>query len=113
MVIVKEYFNVILLHFACITCTLALFYSKQCCNKLDVLFSTDVTGPQTIHYIRFSIMPYEEAYSKFNVLGDNLVNAVLDKAVLDALNSSIINTIQQDNSFSATQLRTVCNPVAR
>ena len=66
-----------------------------------------------MHYIRFSSILYEAAYSQFNVFGENLVNAVLDKAVLDALNSSIINTIQQDNSFSATQLRTVCNPVAR
>ena len=52
------------------------------------------------------------AYSQLNVRSEGLVNAVLSKAVLDALNSSIINTVQ-DNSFSATQLKTTCNPVSR
>ena len=71
-----------------------------------------VTAPQTTRYIRFSTLPYEMAYSKLNVYSEGMVNAVLSKAVLDALNSSIINTVQ-DNSFSATQLKATCNPVPR
>ncbi len=71
-----------------------------------------VTDSQTTHYIRFSTLPYEMAYSKLNVYSEGMVNAVLSKAVLDALNSSIINTVP-DNFFSDTQLKATCNNVSR
>ncbi len=71
-----------------------------------------MTTPRTTRYIRFSTLPYEMAYSKLNVYSEGMVNAVLSKAVLDALNSSSINTVQ-DNSFSDTQLKATCNNVSR
>jgi len=71
-----------------------------------VVDSSQTSSFKTRHYIRFSTPSYEDLYAPLNVDSESLVNAVLEKAVLDTLNASEFNTA--DNTFTSSQQVVQC-----